>query len=328
VRIFLTGATGYIGGALSRRLVADGHEVRALVRDAARAPSRAEPLEAAGVACFEGDITERVSMREAMSGADWVVHTAAELDFRRSFERMRRVNVEGSESVASLAFKLGVGRMLALSSMAVFGGSPPDGSAATETSLPILPLPGAYGRTKAEADAAMDGWAKRGLRLNRVYPSLVYGAPAKKTGTNSLLRAVALGRMPVLVGGDRLTSWVHLDDLVEGLVRVIERAPVGESYLMSGEAATVGEVLGRVCELANVRPPRFRVSPRVAYALLRLAGPALRGMGVRGLPDAAQARSLARHWHFSDAKARHDLDWHPRGLDEGLPPTIEHLLTL
>lgn len=267
-------------------------------------------------------------MREAMSGADWVIHAAAELDFRRSFEQMRRVNVEGSESVASLAFKLGVGRMLAISSMAVFGGSAHDGAAATETSAPILPLPSAYARTKAEADAAIDEWAKRGLRLNRVFPSLVYGAPAKKTGTNSLLRAVALGRMPVLVGGDRLTSWIFLEDLVAGLVRVIERAPVGESYLMTGEAARVGEVLQRVCELANVRPPRFRLPPVVAYALLRLLGPALRAAGVRGLPNPAQALSLRRHWHFSDAKARRELDWQPRGLDEGLPPTIEHLLTL
>jgi dihydroflavonol-4-reductase len=328
VRVFLTGATGYIGGALARRLVAEGHEVRALVRDLSRAPSRIEALEDAGVACFEGDVTERISMREAMSGADWVIHAAAELDFRRSFERMWRVNVEGGESVASLAFKLGVGRMLAISTMAVFGGSPPDGSAATETSAPILPLPSAYGRTKAEADAAIDEWTKRGLRLNRVYPSLVYGAPAKKTGTNSLLRAVALGRMPALVGGDRLTSWIHLEDLVEGLVRVIDRAPVGESYLMTGEAARVGEVLERVCELAGVRPPRLRLSPRLAYAALKLAGPVLRAMGVRGLPNPAQARSLTRHWNFSDAKARRELDWRPRGLDEGLPPTIEHLLTL
>src|SRR3954451_9057698 len=104
MRIFLTGGTGYIGLALARRLVAAGHEVRALVRST----SNVEPLKELGIATFTGDIGDRVSMREAMSGADWVIHAAAELDLTGPPERMRTANVQGSENVASLAFKLGV----------------------------------------------------------------------------------------------------------------------------------------------------------------------------------------------------------------------------
>src|SRR4029078_10545469 len=98
MRIFITGATGYIGQALCRRFRAEGHEVRALVRPT----SRIEPLRALGVATFVGDIADRVSMREGMSGADWVVHAAAELDPSASDERMTATNVTGSENVASL----------------------------------------------------------------------------------------------------------------------------------------------------------------------------------------------------------------------------------
>ncbi|HSF42963.1 MAG TPA: NAD-dependent epimerase/dehydratase family protein, partial [Thermoanaerobaculia bacterium] len=106
MRIYLTGGTGYIGRALARRLVEAGHEVRALVR----ATSNAEPLKQLGIATFVGDISDRYSLREGMSGADWVIHAAADLDLTGPPERMRQANLEGSENVASLASKLGVGR--------------------------------------------------------------------------------------------------------------------------------------------------------------------------------------------------------------------------
>jgi len=108
MRIFVTGATGYIGRQLCRRLAGEGHEVRALVRPA----SRTAPLLEAGVALFPGDVTDRASMREGMSGADWVIHAAADLDLDGPPGRMAAVNVGGSENVASLAHKLGVPRFL------------------------------------------------------------------------------------------------------------------------------------------------------------------------------------------------------------------------
>ena len=118
MRLFLTGATGYIGSALARRLVRDGHEVRALVRPT----SRTAELEALGVARFLGDLGDRASMREGMSGADWVLHLGAELDLSAPPDRMATANVSGSENVASLAYKLGVPRFLAVSSIARWEG--------------------------------------------------------------------------------------------------------------------------------------------------------------------------------------------------------------
>ena len=140
MRIFLTGATGYVGSALARRLSRDGHTLAALVRETSETAS----LDELGVRTFVGDVTDRYSMREPMSGADWVIHAAADLDFAAAPERMRQINAVGSENVASLASKLGVGRLLSVSSIAIFGGSPSDGSAATEESAPELPFPSAY----------------------------------------------------------------------------------------------------------------------------------------------------------------------------------------
>ncbi len=325
MRIFLTGATGYIGSAVVRRLAREGHELRALVRPT----SRTDELEALGVATFLGDVadpeTKRTSLREAMSGSDWVLHLAAELDPSAPLERMRRVNVGGSEAVASLAYKLGVGRLLSVSSVAYFGGSPPDGTPATEETPAQTPFPSSYSLTKHEGELAIREWARRGLAVNTVYPSLVYGPPGKKQGANWLLRAIFKGRFPVLVGADRKTSWVVLDDVVDALVRVMEGAEPGRSYLLAGDVATVREIARSIHELGGAAPPKVHLPLSVARVATILTAPLFRLAGKRPPLPAEQLENLSRHWAFDDTRAREELGWRGRSLAEGLPPTIEYL---
>jgi nucleoside-diphosphate-sugar epimerase len=323
MRIFLTGGTGYIGRALARRLVESGHEVRALVRPT----SDAGPLRQLGAATFTGDIADRVSMREGMSGADWVIHAAADLDLTGPPERMQQANVQGSENVASLAYKLGVGRFLSVSSMAYFGGSPSDGSVVDETGPVQASFPTRYSATKHSGERAIQEWAKKGLRINTVYPSLVYGPPGKKEGANSILRGFLKGRYPVLAGADRRMSWIYLDDLVEGMLRMIAKAPPGRSYLMAGDVTTLRSLVDRVCKLGGVAPPRANLPIGAARAGLILSTPFFKLAGRRPPFSHDQLNSLERHWAFSDARAQAELDWHPRSLDEGLPPTVAFLQT-
>ncbi len=321
MRCFLTGATGYIGRALCLQLRAEGHAVNALVRSRERALT----LQEIGVATFPGDIRDRASMREGMSGADWVIHAAAELDLGASDERIAGANVEGSENVASLAFKLGVGRFLSVCSIAAFGGSPADGSPATEESPVQLPYPTRYAATKAAGQARVEEWARRGLAVNTVYPSLVYGPPGKKKGANALLRALMLGRFPALVAPEKLASWVFLDDLVEAILRILSSAPPGRGYLLAGEARSVRRLALDVARLGGVAPPRLSLSAGAAKLLFRFAGPLLALSGRRLPVPLEQLDSLGRHWNFDDSRARHELGWQPRGLDDGLAVTIDYL---
>lgn len=322
MRIFLTGATGYIGSGLCRRLAAAGHELRALVRPS----SRTEELRRLGVATFVGDLLDRASMRNGMSGADWVIHAAAELDPASSSRRMQEANVTGSENVASLAWKLGVPRFLSVSSIAYFGGSPPDGTPATEASPVQRPFPTPYSATKHDGQKAIAAYTSKGLRLNTVYPSLVYGPPSKRGGANVMLRNLAKGRFPALVGADRKASWVYLDDVVAGMEAVIERAPAGRDYLLAGEVATVRQLADAVCATAGIAPPRREISPAFARTALTVAAPLMRLFGRRPPIPPRQVASLARHWAFDDTRARSELGWRPRGLAEGLPPTVAFLL--
>jgi nucleoside-diphosphate-sugar epimerase len=321
MRIFLTGGTGYIGRALARRLAEAGHEVRALVR----ATSNVEPLKQLGIATFTGDLGDRITMREGMSGADWVIHAAAELDLTGPPERMRTANVQGSENVASLACKLGVGRFLSVSSMAWWGGSPADGRAADETTPPFLPFPTLYSATKHSGERAIQEWAKKGLRINTVYPSLVYGPPGKKEGANAILRGFLRGKYPVLAGGDRRVSWIFIDDLIEGIFKILEKAPPKRDYLMAGDITTLRSLVERVCALGNATPPRLSLPIGLARAGLVVSSPFFRLAGRRPPFSHDQLNSLERNWAFTDARAQSELDWHPRSLDAGLPPTVAFL---
>jgi nucleoside-diphosphate-sugar epimerase len=321
MRIYLTGGTGYIGKALARRLVEAGHEVRALVR----ATSNVQPLTDLGVATFVGDLHDRYSLREGMSGADWVIHAAADLDLTGPAGRMRQTNVEGSESVASLAYKLGVGRFLSVSSMAYFGGSPADGTPADETAAPMEPFPTLYSATKHAGERTVQEWAKRGLRVNTVYPSLVYGPPGKKEGANSLLRQFLKGRFPLLVGADRKTCWVYLDDVVDALMRILDKAEPGRGYLLTGDTTTLRSLVDRVSAMGGVKPPRLTLPVGAARVAMALAGPFYKMKGRRPPVAPDQLNNLERHWAFDDTRARTELGWTPRTLDEGLPPTVRHL---
>jgi nucleoside-diphosphate-sugar epimerase len=321
MRIYVTGGTGYIGLALCRRLASEGHEVRAL----ARSEERGAALREAGVATFPGDVTDRASMREGMSGADLVVHAAADLDLSGPPERMEAVNVGGSENVASLASKLGVPRLLSVSSIAYFGGSPADGTPGSEEGPVLRPFPTPYSDTKHRGERAIRAWAERGLGVLTVYPSLVYGPPGKKQGANSLLRQIWLGRFPALVGADRRSSWVYLDDLVDGMLRVVERAETGAAYLLAGEAISVRGLAAKLASLGGAPAPTREVSVRTARWVMRLLFPLFRLRGRRPPMPLTQLASLERNWAFDDSKARRELDWRARGLDEGLPATIDAL---
>ena len=319
VRIYLTGGSGYIGGALAKRLVEAGHDLTCLVR----ATSDRSTLEEIGVSCVEGDLLAPRSLGEGLEGADWVVHAAAELDFRASEERMREINVTGSEAVAERALELGVPRFLNISSMAAFGGSPANGTPGDEDSAVIEPLPSKYARSKLAGAQALDRLAERSnrrLRLVHVYPSLVYGPPGKARGSNSMLRQMVQGGLPVVIGADRWLTWVHVDDVVDGIARLLQGRGSEARYLLAGDPIRIGSLIERVSGLAGIRPPRVKLSPGMAKLALRCLGRLARRKGL--LVARENLDNLARHWHFSDRRARQDLDWSPRSLEESLPEIV------
>ncbi len=189
----------------------------------------------------------------------------------------------------------------------------------------MRPFPTSYSATKHAGEEAIQAWARQGLRVNTVFPSLVYGPPGKKEGANFLLRNILKQRFPALVGADRRTSWIYLDDVVDGIRKVMEQAPPGRGFLLTGDIATVRELAEKVGRLGGVKVPRLDLPPVLVRFLLAAATPLYRLRGRRPPMPPGQTRSLARHWAFSDLRAQQELGFRPRSLDDGLPPTIEFL---
>ena len=317
---FLTGATGFIGGYLSARLLAEGHLVTALVRT----PEQARALARYGIRPYIGDVLDKESLRRAMRRAEGVFHLAAYVrvgtsDRRRASE----VNVTGTRHVLEVMRDFRIPRGVYTSSLAVNGdtrGRLVDGSHQHHGRLPS-----AYQRTKWQAhhEVALP-MMRRGLPLTIVMPGAVYG-PGDHGDLARTIGSHLKGRLPV-VPTRTAFCFVHVEDLAAGLLAAMERGRPGETYLMCGAPHTLREVLERAGALAGKRQAPL---PLPWWSLLPVA------WGAQGLavvlpplrPAAERLRLGAGTTQLGDdTRARAELGFAPRPLAEGLPDTVRSIL--
>uniref|UniRef100_A0A832I5L4 NAD-dependent epimerase/dehydratase family protein n=1 Tax=Eiseniibacteriota bacterium TaxID=2212470 RepID=A0A832I5L4_UNCEI len=316
MKYLVTGATGFVGGRLARRLVADGHAVVALVRD----PGRAGELAALGVDVRRGDVTAPHSLAGPMRGVDGVFHVAGwyRIGARTAAERRAAwaINLEGSRHVFAAMAAAGVPKGIYTSTLAVYGdtrGAAPDESHAAPPRLVTL-----YDRTKhaAHHEAAVPA-IRGGLPLVIVQPGLIYG-PGDTSSVRVMLRRYLRRRLPLVPRGTAY-CWAHVDDVVEGHVRAMERGRPGECYHLAGPRHTLVEALALCERLTGVPGPRVALGPawlRAMAAIARLVEPVVPlppGYTSEGL------RVVAGVTYLGDAsKARRELGWSARPLEQGL----------
>ena len=262
MKVFLTGATGFIGGHLVPRLLRDGHELRCLVRRA----EAGRRLEALGVATVTGDVTDRASIERALPGCDCVAHLANVYSF---WERDRgvyaRVNVEGTRHVMEGALAARIPRVVHVSSCVVFGR--PKDVPFTEASEPGPERFSEYARTKYEGDrVARELHEKHGLPLVTIMPGAVVGPGDTKT-TGDYVRSLVARRMPARVMEGSVLTFVHVRDVAEAIARVVGRDDLsGARYLVGAERLTFGEINRMVGEIAGVPLPALRMPDGMAMA--------------------------------------------------------------
>jgi dihydroflavonol-4-reductase len=309
VRAFVTGATGFVGGRLAERLRKRGDEVLALVRT----PARAERLRGLGCELAEGDLSSRAGLAAAAAGCDAVFHLAA--IYRNGVPASRRaqlfeVNVRGTENVLDAAADAGVARIVHVSSNVVFGNT--RGRVVDETYEPRAgEYVSVYHETKALAHRAAQERIARGAPVVIVQPGGIYG-PGDHTGIGPLLDRAARGKLVVLPFGSAGLNWTYVDDAVEGILLAHDRGRVGETYVVGGEIATLREAVERAFAVAGRRP---RIIP-VPTWLVRLATPLGPLLGL-SVSDYVSASDGVTYWG-TDAKARRELGYAPRSLDDGL----------
>jgi nucleoside-diphosphate-sugar epimerase len=315
--ILVTGATGFTGGNLARRLAARGENVRALVRDAAQAP----PLAADGIDVRVGQLTSLSDVMAAARGCDQIHHIAAV--FRTAGHPdsyYRDVNVGGTQNVLEAARRCDCERVVHCSTGGVHGhiANPP----ASET-YPFGPGD-IYQRTKLEAEQAVSAAARRGQRVAIVRPGPIYGEGDLRF--LKLYRAISRGIFVMIGSGTPKLHMVHIDDLVDGiLLCATEEAALGEVFILAGpEAPTLNEIVRQIARALGVAEPRWRIPvwPVMSAALLceSLCVP------LRRDPPLHRRRVafFTHHREFDCSKAVRLLGYAPKvGFAEGIARTAQ-----
>jgi nucleoside-diphosphate-sugar epimerase len=314
-RVFVTGATGFLGAALARALAARGAEVHALRRRPAT-PGGPDDLP---VVWHVGDLADRDGLARALDGADLVVHAAGRLgEAGVPDAAYRAVNVEGTRSVlAAIAAARRPARVLHLSSPGVLG---PTASPAAEDA-PLAPT-NPYERSKAEAEGVARTFAREGLDVVIARPGFVYGPGDRHV--LGLFRAIARGRFFLVAGGRALCQPTFVEDAVAGMLACLARGRAGEAYHLVGpRAVSFRELADAVAAALGVPPPRVSL-PRCAAMLaargLELAGRALGRrppLGRTGVAFFSEDRVVSRE------KAARELGFAPAcDLVEGAARTV------
>ncbi len=260
MKVFLTGGTGFIGGALARRLAADGYEIRALVRPGA--DTRA--LEGLVLERVEGDLSDLALLREKISGCGWVFHVAALYSYwGHRWQDFYRANVEGTRNVLEAAGAEGVERVVYTSSIAALG-VPREGRVANEETPAFLDdRIGKYQRSKFMAQEIAHDFARQGLPLIIVNPSSPVGVgDHKPTPTGQIIVDYLNGRMFGYV--DTGLNIVDVEDVAAGHLLAAARGRIGEKYILGGENLTLKQILDMLAEVSGLPRVRLRIPHWVA----------------------------------------------------------------
>ncbi len=260
----ITGATGFVGSAVARVLLARGHTLRLLVRPGGDRRN----IAGLDAELAEGDLRDPASLAAAAEGCRYLVHVAA--DYRLWVpdpERMMQANVEGTRALLLAAQSRGVERMVYCSSVAALG-LVGDGTVADETT-PVHPdkIIGIYKKSKYLAEqAVLDLVREHAMPVVIVNPSTPVGPrDIKPTPTGKMIRDAAEGRMPAYV--ETGLNIVHVDDVAEGHALALERGVVGERYILGGEDFSLGELFALVSQVAGRRAPRVKLPIAPLYPL-------------------------------------------------------------
>ena len=316
MKAFVTGGAGFVGGAVVRQLLARGDQVVAAVRD----PVNPGDLGMSGAALLPLDLAtdDAASLLAAMHGAEAVFHIAG--SYRVGIRPSQRpamwaANVTATERVLDAAAAAGVPRTVYISTANVLGnthGQVPDETFRRPQPPVFLSW---YDETKYRAHLLAAERAAAGAPVQIAMPGMVYG-PGDHSQAGGQIQQALDGRLQVLAMPDLGGNLAHVDDIAAGIVLVHDRGATGGEYLLGGEVATMGQLLHRAATLGGHEPPRFEVPSWL-----------VRGVGAIGAvsallrgPDYGELvrASLGVTYWFSDAKARAELGYAPRSLDEGL----------
>jgi dihydroflavonol-4-reductase len=317
-RVLVTGATGFIGSAVTRQLVAGGQEVVTLVEPNVDAAN----LEGLDVKQVVGDLRRADDVRQVVSGCRAVFHVAALYRFwARDPSAFYAINVEGTRNVLGAASEAGVERLVYTSTVGTLGlEHVTDGTtAADERSFPdVRHLYGSYKRSKYVAEHEVLRAIAEGLPASIVLPTFPLGPGDRApTPTGQLILDFLNGRIPGFV--DTILNVAHVDDVAAGQLLALERGHNGRSYILGGENLTLEQLLGELAAITGLPRPRIKV-PRALSLAVAAVSETIEGRILHRHPSVPleAARMSTSQMAFDVTRARTELGYAPRPATEAL----------
>jgi dihydroflavonol-4-reductase len=310
--IALTGATGFVGRHLVEELLRRGARVRAL----ARSSPRVEWLRSRGVDCRIASLDSPDELARALGDCEFAFHVAGAVDFGADWERIRRINVNGTIHTLDAARRAGVRRVVHTSSIVAIGATRRprilDESAAWNLERSRLP----YVTTKHEAEQEALARSDARMEVVVVNPACVIGPndiDSSEFGT--LCKRFWKGRIPIYFGGGN--NFVDVRDVADGHIRALLDGRPGERYFLGGENLTYGDFFRLLADVSGYSPFRARLPSAIAPFLAKLETWFKKSSSKPNLPP-ARARLMGFHFFASSAKAARELGYQPRRVRESL----------
>ncbi|HEY3799867.1 MAG TPA: hopanoid-associated sugar epimerase [Caulobacteraceae bacterium] len=315
----VTGATGFVGSAVLRRLAGSGERVRVLIRETS---PRDNLL---GVPCEVaiGDMTDAASMSAAMAGVRRLYHVAA--DYRlwaRDPGELRRANLAGARAVMEAALAAGVERVVYTSSVATLRAGDADTVVDETAPLAEAEAIGAYKQSKVAAERLVEQLvAERGLPAVIVNPSTPIGPrDIKPTPTGRMVVEAATGKIPAFV--DTGLNLVHVDDVADGHLMAMDKGKLGERYILGGQDASLRAFLAEIASFSGRKAPTIALPRAPLYPLAIVAEGVASLTGKEPMLTRDALKMASHHMFFSSAKAERELGYYARPYRDALADAL------
>ena len=321
MQILVTGANGFVGATLCRKLVERGDSVRGLVRKT----SDLSLLEGIRIQRMVGSLDDRESLNRAVKGVELVYHVASAVSDWGTWDMFRRANVEGTRRVLEASSGAGVKRFVYVSSVAVHSFI---GAQEMNENSPQLPTPFPYCQTKREAEVVVLKAHQEGrIGVTVVRPGDVFG-PGDRVSLLKMAGLLEAGRMAYINGGKTLGAFTYVENLADGLILAgIQKRALGETYVITdGTKVSWREYFERLTSALELPRPRLSVNATVAYGAASVLEFFYRLFRIGSRPPITRylIAHLRRDFHFSIEKARRELGFQPKvDFDEAIQRTAE-----
>jgi len=315
----VTGATGFLGSHIVRKLAGRGDKVRILLRQS----SKTVNIDGIDVEKVYGDVTDMESVRKAMEGCDTLYHAAGIVSFKQAdYKKMEAVNVGGTYNVFTAAMEAGVKKAVYTSSIAAIGLKPGKEISDENTPFDLKGTDIEYILSKYRAEQEALRFVEKGLPLVIVNPSLVIGAGDVYVSTTGIILWYCKRRLPGYTDGG--INLVDAEDVAEGHLLAAEKGRIGEKYILSNRNITIKELFEVMEKVTGIPRPKLKIPYPLAYAgaymaekIFGISAPNYVAMDIDSI------KGSKHFWYVDNSKAVRELGFKPVPLELTIERTVK-----